>query len=218
MSAQVRLQTVDLSRSFGQYQALKPTNLVLHAGEVTVLTGPNGAGKTTLLLCLSSLLKPTTGQVLIEGHDLYQDERAAKQQLAFVPDVPRFYQELTAWEHLQWIAMAYGVRGKPFEERARQVLETFGLWQARDLFPHNFSRGMRLKLGLSMAWMHPFSVLLLDEPTSALDPQSTVILQEQILQSRSEGAAVLLSSHNLQLAEAVGDQQWQMHTGQVDTP
>jgi len=86
----------DLSCCYGQFQAVKRTDIVLRSGEVTALTGPNGAGKTTLLLCLSGLIKPTTGEVLVDGFHLYRDEVEAKRRLALVPDVPTFYQELTA--------------------------------------------------------------------------------------------------------------------------
>ena len=101
------LETEDLSRAYGQFRALAPTSLVLEPGDLVALSGHNGAGKSTLLLCLSGLLRPTSGAVRVEGFDLYRDEIQAKSRLAFVPDVPRFYTELTAWEHLQFIAAAH---------------------------------------------------------------------------------------------------------------
>ncbi len=106
MIAHPLLQTISLSRSFGEFQAVKPLDINIDRGEMIILTGPNGAGKTTLLCCLSGLLRPTKGNVLVDGYDLYQDEVAAKQRLAFVPDVPRFYLELTTWEHLRFISLA----------------------------------------------------------------------------------------------------------------
>ncbi|MDD5370421.1 MAG: ABC transporter ATP-binding protein, partial [Anaerolineaceae bacterium] len=130
------LEAREVSRTYGRFQALAPTTLTLNSGEITILTGPNGSGKTTLLLCLSGLVAPTTGEVSIEGHNLVHDERAARERLAFVPDVPRFYGELTAWEHLRFIAMAHSTDAG-FEQRAETLLREFGLWEARDLFPHN---------------------------------------------------------------------------------
>src|SRR4030042_5538663 len=108
LMTQPLLQAKGLTRSFGEFQAVHTLDLEIHPGEIVVLTGPNGSGKTTLLFCLSGLLRPTRGNVLVEGYDLYQDEREAKQRLAFVPDVPRFYHELTPWEHLRFIALAFG--------------------------------------------------------------------------------------------------------------
>jgi ABC-type Fe3+/spermidine/putrescine transport system ATPase subunit len=109
-----------------------PTDLTLRAGEIAVLSGLNGTGKTTLLLCLSGLLRPTTGSVMIDGHDLYKEEKEAKRQLAFVPDVPRFYTELTAWEHLYFIAQAHQA-GEGFNQRAETLMHEFGLWDSRQI-------------------------------------------------------------------------------------
>jgi ABC-2 type transport system ATP-binding protein len=202
-------QITELSHKYGPFQALAPTDFSLEAGQIVFLTGPNGAGKSTLLLCLSGLLYPTTGNVRVEEYDLYRDEREAKRRLAFVPDVPRFYIELTAWEHLQFIALAHKV-GEGFEARAEALLKEFNLWEARELFPHNFSRGMRLKLGLVMALIRPFRVLLLDEPTSALDADGLALAQRKLSELRAAGAAILLSSHDQVLSDGLADQVWRM--------
>ena len=206
------IEAHDLSHNYGQYQALKETDLAIAPGEIVILNGPNGAGKTTLLLCLSGLMHPSRGQVTIEGHDLYSDEPAAKARLAFVPDVPRFYTELTAWEHLHFIALAYGA-GEGFETRAEKLLKDFGLWEGRNLFPHHYSRGMRLKLGLAMALIRPMGILLLDEPTSALDVDGVRRVYDTLLDLRSQGVAVLLSSHDPVLSKDLGDRFWEMRNG-----
>jgi ABC-2 type transport system ATP-binding protein len=209
------LETNQLSRYYGQFRALAETNLALQGGEIVVLAGPNGAGKSTLLLCLSGLLRPTSGRVTVEGFDLYTQEVEAKGRLAFVPDVPRFYTELTAWEHLLFMAQAYRA-GAGFEARAEKLLKDFDLWQARDLYPHNYSRGMRLKLGLLMALIRPLRVLLLDEPASALDPEGVELLKSSLLDLRDGGAAILLSSHNPQIAQELGARRWTMSQGQLE--
>ena len=204
----------DLTRSYNEFCALHPTSFEIPAGEIVVLSGPNGAGKTTLLLCLAGLLRPTEGRIEICGHDLYEDEVEAKQRLAFVPDIPRFYTELTAWEHLQFIALAHGA-AEGFEERARAVLTELGLWEARELYPHNYSRGMRLKLGLALAFIRPFQVLVMDEPTSALDPQSTGYLQEKLLDLRHQGKTIFITSHHLGIIEALRARHWVMEQGEL---
>jgi ABC-2 type transport system ATP-binding protein len=186
----------------------------LHSSEIAVLLGQNGAGKTTLLLCLSGLLRPTTGTITINGHDLYTDEREAKRQLAFVPDVPRFYSELTAWEHLYFIARAHEV-GDDFQQRAETLLHEFGLWEARNLYPHNYSRGMRLKLGMLIALIRPFKVLLLDEPFSALDEESVSFLVERLKELRQSGASILLSSHDPNMARDLADRALRIQSGYV---
>lgn len=198
------LQATNLSHAYSGYQVLAPTDLTLSAGEVVAVQGANGAGKSTLLLCLSGLLRPTTGEVRAAGHDLYADEPRAKRHLAFVPDVPRFYLELTTWEHLKFIALAHAA-GDGFDARAERWLRDFGLWDVRDMFPHHFSRGMRLKLGLLLAFIRPFRVLLLDEPTSALDDASTQRLADHLSELRQQGTAILLATHDPELRRRLAD-------------
>ncbi len=208
------LQAVELSHSYGSYQALAPVDLELNAGEISVVEGPNGSGKSTLLLCLSGLLRPTTGRITVDGHDLYSDEPAAKRGLAFVPDVPRFYIELTAWEHLRFLALAHDA-AEGFDERAERLLKEFGLWESRDLFPHHFSRGMSLKLGLVFALIRPFKVLLLDEPTSALDTDTSPLFVRRLLELRDQGASLLVSSHDPDLKGLIANRIFSMQQGRL---
>lgn len=210
------LQTFALSRSYGDFHALESTDLTINAGEIIVLSGHNGAGKSTLFSCLTGLIKPTEGRVEICGHDLYDEEVQAKKRLAFVPDVPRFYTELTAWEHLKFIALAHRAQAG-FETRARTLLDELGLWEARNLFPHNYSRGMRLKLGLALAFIRPFDVLILDEPLSALDPQSVDLLVQKFLLLSQQGASILMSSHHLEIIQTLQARHWVMAHGCLET-
>jgi ABC-2 type transport system ATP-binding protein len=210
----ILLSAIELSKSYGAFRALQPTDLALEAGQVTLLTGPNGAGKSTLLLCLAGLLRPTSGRILVDGHDLHRAEVAARQALAFVPDVPRFYAELTAWEHLFFIAQAHHC-ADGFDQRAEILMKDFGLWDARHLYPHHYSRGMRLKLGLLLALIRPFKVLLLDEPTSALDQQSTTLLLGRLAALRHGGVAILLSSHNPALTETLAPRHLYIAGGEI---
>jgi ABC-2 type transport system ATP-binding protein len=195
MSNAPLLQATDLSHKYGNFWALRPLDLTLHPGEIAILEGPNGSGKTTLLLCLAGLLRPSSGEIRVDGCLAGNDEPAVKRCIAFVPDVPRFYAELTAWEHLQFIASAHGAL-EGFAGRAGALLKQFGLWEARDLFPHNYSRGMSLKLGLLLALIRPFKILLLDEPASAIDVGSRELLVQHLLDLRAQGAGILLSAHD----------------------
>jgi ABC-2 type transport system ATP-binding protein len=220
----IPLEAVNLSRRYGEFEALRSTDLALEAGDLVVLSGPNGSGKSTLLLCLCGLLRPTTGQVKVAGFDLYEDEQASRARLAYVPDVPVFYQALTAWEHLYFIALAHGVEhsagddpygndGQDFETRAECLLRSLGLWEARDLYPHAYSRGMRLKLGLALALIRPFDVLLLDEPTSALDEESVELLASLLQDLRETGRAVLLTTHDPDFVRRIDARVWRMADG-----
>jgi len=206
------LQAAGLSHSYGSFHVLNSIELTLNAGEISILEGQNGSGKTTLMLCLSGLMRPTAGEILVDGYDLYADEPEAKRALAFMPDVPRFYEDLTAWEHLQFLALAHGA-DDGFEARAETLLREFGLWDARELLPHYYSRGMSLKLGLLFTLIRPFKVLLLDEPTSALDHDSTQLFIHHLSQMRRQGAAILLSTHNPDLKQGLADQVYFMKNG-----
>jgi len=208
------LQIINLSKKFKDFQALFPFDLSQEAGEMVVLQGHNGSGKTTLLNCISNLIPPTTGEVKVAGFDMQLQEREARKHLAFVPDVPRFFLELTAWEHLRFIAAANeSLEG--FEQRAEKLLRDFNLWHVRDHFPHRFSRGMRLKLGLLLGLIRPSSVLMLDEPTSALDQQGTRLLIEELERHKAQGSAILLSSHDPALADRLADRKIILSEGHV---
>lgn len=206
-----------ISRAYGSFLALKETSLELHPGQLVTLLGSNGSGKTTLLLCLAGLLRPSKGRISVLGHDLYRDEPKARRGLAFVPDVPVFYDELTAWEHLRFIALAHDVEDG-FAARAEALLRSLELWEARDLFPQAYSRGMRLKLALALALIRPFRVLILDEPTSGLDPESTELLCDRLRHIADDGGAVLLSTHNPALTDRLGAEVWTMREGRLALP
>lgn len=209
------LEVNNISCMYGSYQALQETSFTLNNGETVVITGSNGAGKTTLMLCLSGLLLPASGKVFVDGYDLYQRECSVKRRLSFLPDFPHFYQELTIWEHIRFIALAHSV-GQGFEKRADILLNEFDLTEARDMYPHTLSRGMRLKLGIILCLIRPFSVLLLDEPTSVLDPVGTAILCEKLSSLSAEGAAIIITTHDLSLASVLGSRTVQMQRGHID--
>ncbi len=209
------LQVQNISYKYGSYQALKETSFTVNKGEIVTITGSNGVGKTTLLKCLSGLLLPSSGMVLIDGFDLYQRECSAKRRLSFLPDFPRFYQELTAWEHILFISHAHNV-GDGFEKHAEILLSEFDLSEAKDMYPHALSRGMRLKLGIILCLIRPFSLLIMDEPTSTLDPPGTAVLCEKLSNLSAEGTAIIITTHDLSLASTLGGQTVQMKRGHLE--
>ena len=209
------LEVQNISYKYGSYQALQETSFTVDNGEIVLISGPNGAGKTTLMLCLTGLLLPTSGKVIVDGFDLYQRERSAKRRLSFLPDFPHFYQELTTWEHIRFVALAHNVE-QGFEKRADSLLGEFDLSEARDMYPHALSRGMRLKLGIILCLVRPFSVLLMDEPTSALDPAGTAVLCEKLSALRTDGAAIIITTHDLSLASVLGGRTARMQRGHID--
>jgi len=209
------LQVQNISYKYGSYRALQETSFTVNKGEIVTITGSNGVGKTTLLKCLSGLLRPSSGTVLIDGYNLYQRECSAKRRLSFLPDYPRFYQELTTWEHIRFISYAHKVE-HGFEKRAEILLSEFDLSDAKDMYPHTLSRGMRLKLGIILCLIRPFSVLLMDEPTSTLDPPGTTVLCEKLSTLSAEGTAIIITTHDLSLASTLGGQLVQMKRGHFE--
>jgi len=209
------LQVQNISYRYGSYQALQETSFTLNEGEMVAITGSNGVGKTTLLKCLSGLLLPSSGTVLIDGFNLYQSECSAKRRLSYLPDYPRFYQELTTWEHIRFISHAHSVENG-FEKRAEILLSEFDLSDAKDMYPHALSRGMRLKLGIILCLIRPFSVLLMDEPTSTLDPPGTTVLCEKLSTLSAGGTAIIITTHDLELASKLGGHTVQMQRGHFE--
>ncbi len=208
------LVATELSKKYDSFLALAPVSFILNAGEITILSGPNGSGKTTLLSCLSGLIRPSSGTVTVAGFDLYRDEVEVRRRLVFVPDVPRFYLELTAWEHLGFVAMA-NEETQDFDQRSEKLLRNFNLWEAKDNFPHHFSRGMRLKLGLALALIRKFDVLLLDEPTSALDMDGVEALMNELQALREKGTTILISTHDPNLIDKLGDRRLTIRQGVI---
>ena len=202
------LEVEEISKQYDGYYAVSPVSFALHQAEIAVITGPNGSGKTTLFSCLTGLIPASSGTVKVAGFDLFEDELEVHRRMASVPDVPRFYTELTAWEHLEFIASANDVEKSEIESRGNKLFKDFGLWEARSLFPHNYSRGMRLKLGLAMAFIRPFDVLLLDEPTSALDVESVDLLIDLLRRFREAGKTILLSTHDQRLIDSLADRRF----------
>jgi len=209
------LAVKEISKKFDSFLALAPASFEVNAAEIAVLSGSNGSGKTTLLSCITGLIRPTSGSVEVAGFDLSRDEIEVRRRLAFVPDVPRFYLELTAWEHLRFIALANRATNG-FDHRAETLLRRFGLWDAKDLFPHHYSRGMQLKLGIALALIRTFEVLLMDEPTSALDVDSVDLLLNELRDLRDQGKAILLSTHDPSLIGKIGGRGLKIHDGVIE--
>ncbi|MGE5603992.1 MAG: ATP-binding cassette domain-containing protein [Nitrososphaerales archaeon] len=178
---------------YGQNWALSDIAFSLKRGTLTVLAGRNGAGKSTLLRCLAGWAQPTRGQVELLGVPMYSFERQARARVLLVPDTPPFYDELTEWEHAQFIAQANRLSG--WQAPAESWLRQFGLWAARDAYPFSLSRGMRYKLALCLALMLTPPLLLLDEPLGPLDPVSAGLLWDELERRRNAGMTILLSSH-----------------------
>lgn len=201
--------------------AVDHIDFVVHQGEVFGFLGPNGAGKTTTQRMLTTLLEPTEGRIFINGHDLDHDSYPAKRQMGLVPEESNVYTELSAWDNLMFTAQIYRMPRNERSARAQDLLETFGLWEKRDVKVEAFSKGMRRRLSIAMAIIHEPALLFLDEPTPGLDAQSTRLIRGLIRQLNADGTTIFLTTHNIEEANQLCDRVAIIDYGQIaaiDTP
>jgi ABC-2 type transport system ATP-binding protein len=185
----------------GTFSAVDDLSFQVSNGEIVGLIGPNGAGKTTTLRSLAGILKPTSGHVRIDGHDLIESPIEAKRRLAFMPDEPHLFEYLTVEEHLRLVARLYAV--EDFEPRSRALISELELTGKEQSLPGELSRGMRQKVVIACGLVRSATTLLFDEPLTGLDPLGIRRMRETILSRARAGAAILLSSHLLHLVEEV---------------
>ena len=188
-----------LRRTYGSFVAVDDLSFDVAAGEIVGLIGPNGAGKTTTLRSVAGILKPTTGHVRVDGHDIVADAIAAKRRLAFMPDEPHLFEYLTVAEHLRLVGRLYSI--PDIERRADTLLDELELTGKEGLLPGELSRGMRQKVVIACGLVRDATTLLFDEPLTGLDPLGIRKMRGTILARARAGAAVLLSSHLLHLVE-----------------
>ncbi len=195
------IEVEGLQKVYGDIVAVEELTFAVGAGEVVGLVGPNGAGKSTTLRALAGIVVPTRGRIRIAGHDLGAAPVAAKSELAFVPDEPHLFEYLTVVEHLRFTARLYRVLD--VEDQIPALLGELELQSKRDALPGELSRGMRQKLAMGCALLHRPAAMLLDEPLTGLDPSGMRKMTSTIRQRAAAGTAILLSSHLLQLVEAI---------------
>jgi ABC-2 type transport system ATP-binding protein len=180
-------------------------DLEVRRGELFGLLGPNGAGKTTTMRMIAGILQPTSGSVEIGGDDLVRRPRSAKARLGFIPDRPFVYDKLTGAEFLRFAAALYSQEGAAVERRIDELLELFDLAPWKDELTESYSHGMRQKLIICSALVHRPEVIVVDEPMIGLDPRSARLLKDLFRGFVARGGTVLMSTHTLEIAEAMCD-------------
>jgi ABC-2 type transport system ATP-binding protein len=185
----------------GAFTAVDDLSFTVGDGEIVGLIGPNGAGKTTTLRSLAGILRPTSGRLRIDGHDVVTDPLEAKRRLAFMPDEPHLFEYLSVAEHLQLMARLYQV--DDFARRAAALVAELELTGKESALPGELSRGMRQKVVIACGLVRSATTLLFDEPLTGLDPIGIRRMRNTILARARDGAAILLSSHLLHLVEEI---------------
>jgi ABC-2 type transport system ATP-binding protein len=199
------LRLEHLTKSFGDNLAVDDLTLEVEAGQICVLLGPNAAGKTTTIKLIVGLLRPTAGRVFIAGIDIQTDPLRAKRLISYIPDFPYLYEKLTAREFLQFVGKIYGLQGPGLEELSGRLLSQFGLSRWQDQLIENYSHGMRQRLVICAALLHEPAVFLIDEPLVGLDPRSAKLFKDILREKSRGGCSVLVSTHNLSIAEELAD-------------
>lgn len=192
-----------LRKAYGDFTAVDGISFAARAGEIFGLLGPNGAGKTTTIGCISGLLTPTAGRVLVNGHDVVRDGRRARASLGIVPQEIALYEDLSAAANLDYWGCAQGMRGAPLRARIQEVLELAGLLDRAREPVKRFSGGMKRRLNFACGIIHRPKVLLLDEPTVGVDPQSRVRLLDLVREQARAGMCVLYTTHYMEEAESL---------------
>ena len=199
------IRLTNLTKRYGAFTAVDGIALEVPKGQLFGFLGPNGAGKTTTLRMIAGILQPTSGTVEVAGHDIQVDPIAAKSRLGFIPDRPYVYEKLTGAEFLRFVAGLYGQGGSGVESRMDELLALFELTDWKDQLVEKYSHGMRQKLIISSALVHRPDVIVVDEPMVGLDPKGQSFLKDLFRQFCDRGGTVLMSTHTLEIAEAVCD-------------
>jgi ABC-2 type transport system ATP-binding protein len=197
----------NLVKTYGKFKAVDGVSLNVEPGEIHGFLGPNGAGKTTTMRMIAGLLKPTSGRILVNNHDLEREPEAAKGSLGFIPDRPFIYDKLTASEFLTFHAGLYGLTpdaSRPDGQvgsRVDEMLELFELTQWKNELIESFSHGMKQRLVMSSAFFHRPQAVAVDEPMVGLDPRGARLIKDVFRRMSERGVAILMSTHTLEVAQ-----------------
>jgi ABC-2 type transport system ATP-binding protein len=195
----------DLVKKYGNFTAVDGVSLDVGSGEIHGFLGPNGAGKTTTIRMIAGLLKPTSGRVLVNGHDIATEPEQAKASLGFIPDRPFIYEKLTAGEFLSFHGGLYGLDERLVAARVREMLELFELSRWEHELVESFSHGMKQRLVMSAAFLHRPRAVLVDEPMVGLDPRGARLIKDVFRKMSDRGVAILMSTHTLEVAQEMCD-------------
>ncbi len=219
MTISASVQATDLRKLYEDFLAVDGVSFTLHPGQICGLVGPNGAGKTTTLRCIAGLIRATDGELTVAGcrvgaNSSQASQAELKRHLAYVPDDPPLFDDLTVGQHLDFIGRLYKV--PDHAAKAETLLQQFDLAKKRGAGATTLSRGMRQKLAVACAYLYDPKVLLLDEPLTGLDPPGIRALLNSVRVRAADGATVIISSHLLAMIEDVCTHLLVMQDGQTE--
>jgi ABC-2 type transport system ATP-binding protein len=209
----IRLE--NLTKLYGSFRAVDAVTMHVPKGALHGFLGPNGAGKTTTLRMIAGILRPTAGRIVIGDYDLATHPLAAKAKLGFIPDRPFVYDKLTGAEFLRFVAGLYGQEGQLVDRRIDELLDIFELSAWKNELIESYSHGMRQKLIISSALIHRPELIVVDEPMVGLDPRAARLLKQLFKEFCGRGGTVLMSTHTLEIAEALCDRLAIIQAGKI---
>jgi ABC-2 type transport system ATP-binding protein len=209
----LRMEAV--TKRYGGFTAVDGIDLSVPRGTIFGFLGPNGAGKTTTIRMIAGVLLPTSGRIVIGGDDLGAIPEIAKARLGYIPDRPYLYEKLTGREFIRFVAGLWGTDGASTDDRAQRFLDLFDLAHWQDELVEAYSHGMRQKLLITSAFIHQPELIVVDEPMVGLDPKSARILKDLFRTYVNGGGTVFLSSHTLEVVEALCDAIAIIHQGKI---
>lgn len=198
------IELIGVTKVYGDKKALDNLSLTIKDGEIFGFLGHNGAGKSTTIKSLVSIIEPTNGEILFDGKNMKEDRLGIKKKIAYVPDSPDMFLQLTANEYWDLISAAYELKGQ--EQRRQELIELFDLVGHEDETLESFSHGMRQKTIIIGALLPDPDIWILDEPLQGLDPQAAFDLKEMIKRHAEKGKTVIFSTHVLDTAQQLCDE------------
>ena len=212
---QTMIELDQLVKKFGDLTAVDRVSLTIPRGEFFAMLGPNAAGKTTTIKLLTGLIKPTSGAARICGFDIQSAPLEARKRLAYVPDFPFLYDKLTAWEFFRFTGQLFQLEAARIEKNAQELVARFHLAEFADRPLEGLSHGTRQRIAIVSALLHDPEVFVIDEPMVGLDPQHARIVKDVLKERSLAGTTVLVSTHQLSIAEEMADRIGIIHGGKL---
>ena len=209
------VEVKDLVKSYGNLVAVKNVSFAINEGEIFSLLGPNGAGKTTTISCLSTLLRPTSGDALVCGHSVVNEPMGVKEAIGVVPQEIALYNPLSARENLLFWGRMYGMGGRELNRRVDEVLEQIGLKEKANAPVATYSGGMKRRVNIGVGLLHKPRLIFMDEPTVGIDPQSRRSILDTVKDLNKQGMTVLYTTHYMEEAQELSDRVGIMDHGQL---
>ncbi|MFP4514564.1 MAG: ABC transporter ATP-binding protein [Parcubacteria group bacterium] len=209
------LEIKNLNKKFAGFSAVKNINLRVNEGEFFSLIGPNGSGKTTIIKNILGLLRPSSGDVLINGKSIKESPIKAKEQLAYIPDEPKIWNHITGEEFLYFSGALYGMKKEEISKKIVELLAHFDLKGIEKKYFENYSRGNKQKFSILAALLHNPKLILVDEPIVGLDPESAEVAMNLLSKFSREGGTVFMTTHTLPVAQKYSSKIGILHEGKL---